>query len=125
MSCQHGNHVDACEECQEIDAAYDRAFSNGVASREAEVSELRQQLAAMEGQRDRAIDTCAARENEIIKIENKLGEAHISFLAIKTSLQLTNDSQEGSITDTLWMIGGTETVFDRLDKALATTEPKL
>lgn len=30
MSCPHGNHVDACDLCDEVDAAWDRGYNAAI-----------------------------------------------------------------------------------------------
>lgn len=74
------------------------AFAAGAASRDAEVVSLT-------GQRDRQIDTCAARENEIIALEEKLfsRDAEIAELVAALEFYASPDTKadweqdEGSV----------------------------
>ncbi len=52
-------------------------------------------------------------------------EAHKDLREVRQSLQFANDSPNGGINDTIWMMEGPETLFDGFDRSLAALESAL
>ena len=76
MSCLHGNHPDACDICDEVDAAYER----GAASRDQALRDLEAENARLQSawhvetlnEKDRLI---AAQEAENDRVKSRLATA--------------------------------------------------
>lgn len=52
MSCEHGNHVEACDLCDAVDAAFNKGYLAGQAAAEQRVKVLTEKLEFCRGARD-------------------------------------------------------------------------
>ena len=110
-------------------ASFD-GYDSDLASAGILIESLRQQLADMQGQRDRALDTCATRENEVISLE----QAHADHLKREVMLReaLTESRRElDSCQKVIWLasdygfdpayVKGAQASIRKTDEALAAT----
>lgn len=61
MSCQHGNHPEACEECDALDEQYKSGFEHATKQAQAKITDLETKLAtlaALVAKKDEALLAC-------------------------------------------------------------------
>ena len=143
MGCKHGNWS-WCEECRAEDELYTSAYESGkkegweaceschgiVDGIHTRAEKLRTELAAAQAEIETRQDEVRVEQmwvqhwhKETLNAQADNARLREAFRSARDTLQFANDSPNGGISDTIWMMHRPETLFDFMDSALATNPP--